>query len=117
MLHIHGLPAGAAEAFVPANKVTSCEDLDRETLEALKRVKNSKLADIEHVSLVALEHLSPPLAIYGYAEKHDVDLIVIGTHGRIGLNRLLIGSGAAKVVRHTRRPVLVVPHGEDPPSE
>lgn len=38
----------------------------------------------------------------------DIDLIVIGTHGRTGLKHALLGSVAEKVVRHARCPVLVV---------
>jgi nucleotide-binding universal stress UspA family protein len=42
--------------------------------------------------------------------RHDALLIVVGTHGRTGLARLLEGSVAEVVVRHSDRPVLVVPH-------
>ncbi len=45
-----------------------------------------------------------------FAEKYDVDLIVIGTHGRTGLRRLLMGSVAESVVRHAKCPVLAVKH-------
>ena len=41
-----------------------------------------------------------------------VDLIVIATHGRRGLDRALLGSVAEKVIRHTEAPVLVVPEGQ-----
>lgn len=41
--------------------------------------------------------------------RHDALLIVVGTHGRTGLARLLEGSVAEVVVRHADRPVLVVP--------
>jgi len=43
-----------------------------------------------------------------YAGSHDIDLIVIGSHGRKGLDRLLIGSVADKVVRGAKVPVLIV---------
>ncbi len=43
-----------------------------------------------------------------YAERHGVDLIVIGSHGRKGLDRLLIGSVADKVIRGAKVPVLVI---------
>jgi nucleotide-binding universal stress UspA family protein len=43
-----------------------------------------------------------------YADSQDIDLIVIGTHGRKGLNRLLIGSVADKLVRGAKVPVLIV---------
>jgi nucleotide-binding universal stress UspA family protein len=39
----------------------------------------------------------------------DSDLIVLGTHGREGLPRLLLGSVADKVIRGAATPVLVVP--------
>jgi nucleotide-binding universal stress UspA family protein len=43
------------------------------------------------------------------AEEFGADLIVIGTHNRSGLGRLLMGSVAEHVVRHSHVPVLVVP--------
>lgn len=43
-----------------------------------------------------------------YAASRDVDLIIIGSHGRKGLDRLLIGSVADKVVRGAKVPVLVI---------
>ncbi len=46
--------------------------------------------------------------ILDYADRHDVDLIVMGTHGRRGLGRLLLGSVAEKVVRLATVPVLTV---------
>jgi len=50
---------------------------------------------------------SPWDAICAIARAHDVDLIVIGSHGYGGLDRLL-GTTAAKVVNHADRSVLVV---------
>lgn len=47
-------------------------------------------------------------AILGYAADADVDLIVMGTHGRRGVRRLLLGSVAEEVVRRADRPVLTV---------
>jgi len=44
------------------------------------------------------------------AGKHQVDLIVMGTHGRTGLEHMLIGSVAEKVVRKAHCPVLTVKH-------
>jgi universal stress protein A len=42
------------------------------------------------------------------AEGHRIDLIVLATHGRTGVKRLLIGNVAEKVVRHASCPVLTV---------
>ena len=48
-------------------------------------------------------------AILRYACAAEVDLIVIATHGRTGLGRILIGSVAERIVRESRCPVLAVP--------
>jgi nucleotide-binding universal stress UspA family protein len=50
----------------------------------------------------------PALAIVDYAKELHADLIVIGTHGRTGVSRLLMGSVAEHVVRTAPCPVLVV---------
>ena len=47
-------------------------------------------------------------AIDAYAREHDIDLIVIGTHGRGGVAHVLLGSVAENVVRGAPCPVLVV---------
>ncbi len=58
-----------------------------------------------------VEHASPPTVIAEYAEANDVDLIVMGTRGRRGVDRLLMGSVAEEVVRTTACPVLTVLDG------
>jgi len=57
---------------------------------------------------------SPALAIVDHATEHDVDLVVMGTHGRKGMDRLLSGSVAEEVVRAAPCPVFTVlaPSGE-----
>jgi nucleotide-binding universal stress UspA family protein len=50
----------------------------------------------------------PALAIVDFAKEIHADLIVIGTHGRTGVSRLLMGSVAEHVVRTAPCPVLVV---------
>ena len=49
------------------------------------------------------------------ADEEEVDLIIIATHGRTGVDRLVFGSVAEKVVRHSKCPVLTV--AERPPGE
>ncbi len=51
---------------------------------------------------------SPSREIVRYAEAESCDLIVMGTHGRGGIDRLLLGSVAEKVVRASEVPVLTV---------
>ena len=47
-------------------------------------------------------------AIVGYAEHENTDLIIIGTRGRSGFKRMLLGSVASGVVTYAHCPVLVV---------
>jgi nucleotide-binding universal stress UspA family protein len=46
--------------------------------------------------------------IVAAARENDTDLIILATHGRTGLNRVLLGSVTERVVRHATCPVLVV---------
>ena len=46
--------------------------------------------------------------IVDYADKHDISLIIMATHGRSGINRWALGSIAEKVVRAGNTPVLLV---------
>jgi nucleotide-binding universal stress UspA family protein len=50
----------------------------------------------------------PHQEINDYAEEQDADLIVMGSHGRKGLERMLLGSVTEKVLRTSERPVLTV---------
>ena len=46
--------------------------------------------------------------IIAHADQERVDMIVMGTHGRKGLDRILFGSVAEKVVRNAQQPVLTI---------
>lgn len=47
-------------------------------------------------------------AILNYAESENLDLIVIGTRGRSGITRMLLGSVASEVVTYATCPVMAV---------
>lgn len=47
-------------------------------------------------------------AIIAAATKHDCDLIVMASHGRKGIKRLLLGSETQHVLTHSKVPVLVL---------
>lgn len=65
-------------------------------------------------SQVSCEHRlvmgDPATEIVKVADDEQADMIVIGTHGRTGLSRLLMGSVAEQVVRRAKCPVLTVKH-------
>ena len=87
------------------------EMLEREGKEALEEITDIAEAEDVPVECVQLDG-SPSREIVRYAEANDCDLIVMGTHGRGGIDRLLLGSVAEKVVRSSTIPVLTV-HGGD----
>lgn len=55
-----------------------------------------------------VEEGDPIDAILSFAHNQDVDIIVMGTHGRTGLSRVVMGSVAEKVAVTTHRPVVLV---------
>lgn len=50
----------------------------------------------------------PSRAIVDYADQHDVDHVVMGSHGREGVSRILLGSVAEAVMRRSSVPVTIV---------
>ncbi len=61
---------------------------------------------IEKVATI-VESGSPKMIILDYAKAHDIDLIVLGSHGRHGIN-MLLGSTANAVLHHAQCDVLAV---------
>ena len=69
-----------------------------------------KLADEAGVSFEsAVAEGNPGEEILGHAEKGDMSIIIMGSVGRTGLDKFLLGSVAEKVVRNSKIPVLTVP--------
>ena len=56
----------------------------------------------------AIEDGTPHLEILGYVDREMIDLVVMGTHGRNGLDKYLLGSVTERVVRSADVPVLTV---------
>lgn len=84
-------------------------------LDDAEKEGNAKLKELlsEHekaaLSLTSYVGFGPPAdEITEYAGKNDIDLIVMGTHGRSGLEKMWLGSVTEKVLRHATCPVLVV---------
>lgn len=87
------------------------EDLKKGAAEGLKEVADRMPAGV-HPILQAVTHGVPFHEINRYAKREEVDLIVLGTHGRTGLKHFLLGSVAERVVRSAPCPVLTVRHPE-----
>lgn len=107
LLHvIHEFPIGIGE-MASALPYSSMHDLEvavqRSMEEQLKRVQD---AGLEADTIIV--HGIPFQSIVDIAHEQKVDLIIMGTHGRTGLQHILLGSVAEKVVRHAPCPVLTV---------
>lgn len=90
--------------------------LEREGEQALEMVDDAAALRDVPVELVRLEG-RPSQQIVEYADEIDADLIVMGTHGRGGLDRLLLGSVAERVVRSASAPVMTVQGAAEGGSE
>ncbi|WP_276257709.1 universal stress protein [Haloglomus litoreum] len=90
---------GAAESWV-----------ERATAEAEARLERAEALAADHGVAVttAVEHGKPASEILDYVGAHAVDHVVMGSHGRKGASRLLLGSVAERVMRGSPVPVTVV---------
>ena len=81
--------------------------LGTRTEERLKAEASTLRQQVREV-LPLVIHGQPFMEICEVAKGHAVDLIVMGTHGRTGIDHVLLGSVAERVVRHAPCPVLTV---------
>jgi nucleotide-binding universal stress UspA family protein len=91
---------------------SSPERLQEEMEDALKEQAEEALASVRASTTLdvttSVEVGRPAVRIREYAERIDADLVALGTRGRHGENRFLIGSVAESVVRSCPMPVLTV---------
>ena len=108
LLHVLEVHQSATPDFAVGLALPSRIEESREAAErALENVLDVKWEEGREV-VKALAEGAPFLEIVRYAKRHEVDLIVMGTHGRSGLVHVLVGSVAEKVVRKAPCPVLTV---------
>jgi nucleotide-binding universal stress UspA family protein len=67
---------------------------------------NPSIGDVPHHTLLASGDLSEQIP--ALIAEHKIDMVVVGTHGRIGWNKVLMGSGAEKIYRSADCPVLTI---------
>jgi nucleotide-binding universal stress UspA family protein len=91
-------------------------ELEREQLVAAlnEYVAADRTASGVAIDTILDESIDVPGAILSYAASTRADLLALGTHGRSGFQRLVLGSIAEKVLRRASCPVLIVPpHASD----
>ena len=105
------MPISSYGLMTPENEVRYGKDR-KEIIEARQLLDNVREKFANHGIVFKTEivdtQLSVEAAIIEYAEEQQVDLIVIGTKGKSGLKKLLLGSVALAVVTYAGCPVLVV---------
>lgn len=94
----------AAGPGIPA-VVNTLEEQYQETVDAVAE----RAEEYDLVAETAVTEGAPARVIRGYVDDHGVDLVAMGTHGRSGFSRQLIGSVAERVVRTSDVPVMAVP--------
>lgn len=95
--------AGASEAY--GSPSTVLKEMRKDGQSFLKKVAGKIKSNPEKF----LEEGNPATEILNKATEWGADLIVVGTHGRTGLSRIVMGSVANEIVRHSQIPILVVP--------
>jgi len=102
---LFGVAAAAEGTSMAADVVRSERDKALSELYALA----AECRSVAKADITVDLHAGPVADVLGgYAQRHDVDLIVISTHARSGLSRLSLGSVTDWLIRHTSVPVLVV---------
>ncbi len=105
LLPLIPLVADAEHARELAREASMVEQAEAE----LARLKAERMENSPTVTTLAL--VGPPAAkIREYAAEQNVDLIVVSTHGRTGVEHVLIGSVAEKLVRTAHCSVIVLRH-------
>ena len=91
------------------------EMMDDEVEDRLRAIGDEALEDIRARAdeagvdvVAALREGVPHVTILEYADEADADVVVMGTHGRSGLDRYLLGSVTERIVRTSDVPVLTV---------
>jgi nucleotide-binding universal stress UspA family protein len=105
------VPAVAIGLEAPALGGAVLTPADRERITAaLTDVVREAGASEVSVDVVVSDDVSVPREILRLAEATPADLLVMGSHGRTGFDRLMLGSVTEKVLRKAPCPVLVLPH-------
>jgi len=120
MIVMHVLPQEIRYAYedidaikpnIPATPVKGIVELSKQEVQAKwfnKILERAKKSDVNIQTDIIVATKSVSSEIVDYADKFNVDLIIVGTRGRSGLKRILLGSVASEVVKYADCPVLII---------
>jgi len=116
-LHVlHAVPNIYIGTLGAENYVALAPDLQGQIEDDARRRVDELVVDSDRSGPATIKAIvtssAPALSIVDYARDHNIDVIVIGTHGRGALAHLMMGSVAERVVRLAACPVLTVRHPE-----
>ncbi len=114
LLHVVGRPLLGAETGIVVTETVSDEIIARcqSELDRLTRAREGKVPFAQ----IPLRFGDPRMEIQAAAAEIEAELIVMATHGRRGVSRLVLGSVAESIARTARCPVLLVRAGVEPTS-
>jgi nucleotide-binding universal stress UspA family protein len=99
------------DPYIPEFSAELMQEISAAAKQRLEDIAAPLKAEIPQV-VIQMCTGAPFVEIIEAARTQDIDLIVMGTHGRTGLVHMMIGSVAEKVVRKAPCPVLTVKHPE-----
>lgn len=84
------------------------EDLERAARESMRSlIRRKRIERVRHRSIL-IQASDPAFAIADAARRARASIIIMGSHGRTGLHRLMVGSVAERTLRYAKCPVLIV---------
>ena len=113
LLHVVQILTKVPQGAMLAQPVTlGNPEKERKDAAAALEEQSALLDSSLEVSLDVITSDNVPRGVVQYAEEHGVDLIALSTHGRSGLRRMVLGSAAEGILRHSHVPVLCFPPPE-----
>jgi predicted CxxxxCH...CXXCH cytochrome family protein len=108
---VYVLPTDEYALLGPEALTAAKEAARRDLLELKTKLRHNEALEENLDYRVSMLEGSVSECLLSWAVEKDIDLIVVGTHGRGGLGKIILGSVAEKVFRHSPIPVLTVgPH-------
>jgi len=84
------------------------DESENNAKEELNKIKNSNVVENVPISVEIVHNPSSSDGILSFAESSKADLIVMGSHGRSGFKKVVLGSVASNVVTKAQCPVMIV---------
>jgi nucleotide-binding universal stress UspA family protein len=100
---------GKLEAFETQHEEQARAEIKRELDEFSRQELADYPEDLKNIASIEVIHGHPVSCILQEADRLDVDVIVMGTHGKGPIGHAFLGSVAEKVLNKSTRPVFVVP--------